>query len=95
MLRQEALRIANELSLEGFHASPGYLANFMRRAGVEMWCAFVWLPFIEFFCGTVHGEEEINPLHAAFLSATCANFAQSSRRTTLWRVKLRQEMRLA
>ena len=66
MLRQEALRIANELSLEGFHASPGYLANFMRRAGVEMWCAFVWLPFIEFFCGTIHGEEEINPLHAAF-----------------------------
>ena len=38
MLKQEALRIANELNLEAFHASPGYLANFMKRAEVEMWC---------------------------------------------------------
>ena len=41
MLRREALHIADELNLEGFRASTGYLTNFMKRSGVEMWCVFV------------------------------------------------------
>jgi hypothetical protein len=41
MLKDEALRIANETNLEGFRASPGYVSNFMKRAGVEMWYVFV------------------------------------------------------
>ena len=53
------------INLEAFRASTGYLTNFMKRAGVEMWCVFAWLPFIELICSMIDGEEDINPLHTA------------------------------
>ena len=65
ILKREALRISDDLGLVGFRTSSGYLTNFMKRTGVEMRYVFVWLLSMGFFCGTIDGEEDVDPLHAA------------------------------